>query len=232
MPTDQRLRRALDASIGWYEDLFALHGISTSLDDGVWRSLGPPPPLHSDVVTVEPAATADAVNHALAGRPTWGFKDSFATVRPAGASVELLFEAAWIHREAAADTSRSRGSPWRRVASVEELARWNAGWDTAAVLLPDLLKRAHFAILGRFDNSDITAGAVARLGSGTVDLSNVHPTGDAAVDWEELIDAVAAEFPGRDVVGYERGEDLDAANAAGFESVGPLRVWIGRNEAV
>lgn len=232
MPMDPRLRRAVDASIGWYEDLFALHGIGTAMVDGVWRSAGPPPPLHSDVVTVEPMATLDAVSDALAGRPAWAFKDSFASIRPAGASVDLLFEATWIHLAAPAGAARARRTPWRRIASVEELARWNAGWDTAAVLLPDLLERAHFAILGRFDAGEITAGAVARLGSGTVDLSNVHGTGQAVVDWEELVDVVTVEFPARDLVGYERGDDLEAANGAGFASVGPLRVWIGRSEAV
>ena len=33
-------------------------------------------------------------------------------------------------------------------------------------------------------------------------------------------------WPRLPIVGYERGEPLVAARAAGFESIGPLRVWI------
>ena len=32
-------------------------------------------------------------------------------------------------------------------------------------------------------------------------------------------------FPGFPLVGYERGYELTAAHQAGFETVGPLRVW-------
>lgn len=226
---DPRLRRAIDASIGWYEDIFALHGIGSGIVDGIWSSTGTPPALHSDVVIVEPTATAAALTAALAGRPTWGYKDSFAILPPSGPPGELLFEATWIHREAPAELGHRRPAmPWRALRTAHELARWNAGWDTADVLLPSLLERGHFAILARFDGGDIAAGAIARLGSGTVDLSNVHGADDRAVDWQELVVAVGAVFPGRDLVGYERGDDLEAAIAAGFAPVGPLRVWIGQ----
>ena len=33
-------------------------------------------------------------------------------------------------------------------------------------------------------------------------------------------------FPGRAQVGYERGDDLDAALAGGHTAVGELRVWV------
>jgi hypothetical protein len=224
---DPRLRRAVDGSVGWYEDLCALHGIGTGITRGIWRSLGPPPALHSDVVIVEPSASADGLVQALAGRPSWGYKDSFASLAPSGPSVELLFEATWLHREAPARSREGHhATPWRPLRTAEELARWNAGWDTSHVLLPGLLERGHFAILGRFETEEIVAGAVARLGSGAVDVSNVHGVDGRAVDWEELVVAIGEVFPDRELVGYERGEDLDAALSAGFAPVGPLRVWI------
>jgi hypothetical protein len=228
---DPRLRRAVDASVGWYEDLCALHGIDTRIEDGIWRSGGPPPPLHSDVVIVEPSATRDQLMAALVGRPTWGYKDSFATLPPAGRSVELLFDATWMHREAPVQRNTGhRTTPWRPLRTPQELARWNAGWDTSEVMLPGLLERGHFAILGRFEADDITAGAVARLGSGAVDVSNVHGVDGHEVDWDELVVAIGAVFPGRELVGYERGDDLAAALGAGFAPVGPLRVWIGQGD--
>jgi hypothetical protein len=218
---DARLRRAVDASIGWYEDIFATHGIGSVLDDGLWSSVAPPPPLHSDAVTVEPAVRPEQVIERLAGRPRAGVKDSFSTLDLASAGFDVLFAATWIHREpaGAGDTA------WRVVRTVDELAGWNAGWDTAEVLLPALLDRAHFRILERVSAGAVTAGAIARLGSGVVDVSNVHGLGGHDVDWAELATAIAAQFPGRPIVGYERGADLEAALAGGFDAVGQLRVW-------
>ena len=218
---DPRLRRAVDANVGWYQDIFALHGIGSVLEDGLWCCMAPPPALHSDAVVVEPTVRAEQVAHRLAGRARAGVKDSFAALDMSSADMKVLFTATWIHREPAT-TGRTA---WRVVRSADDLAAWNAGWDTAAVLLPALLHRAHIQILERAEGGAVTGGAIARLGSGVVDVSNVHGLGDHAVDWPELATAIASAFPDRPIVGYERGTDLDAAVAGGFTRVGDLRVW-------
>ena len=223
---DPRLRLAVDANVGWYEDIFALHGIGSRLEDGLWTSLGPPPPLHSDALVVEPTVTAAQIEAALSDRPHGGFKDSFGTIGSSVAGTSLLFAAQWIHWWRRSGSARAAPRAWHRVTDPAELARWNAGWDTQAVLLPRMLERAHIAVLARVTpDGEIGAGAVARLGSGAVDLSNVHGVGAERVDWDELRRAVALHFPDRPMVGYERGSDLAAATAAGFESVGELAVW-------
>jgi hypothetical protein len=224
---DPRLRVAVDASIGWYEDIFALHGIGTRIEDGLWSAIGSPPPFHSDVVALEPTVSRAALDAALAGRPTWGFKDSFAVTEPSAPGTRLLFTATWIHHPGA--DGRTAPTAWRRIDDADDLAAWNAGWDTADVLLPSVLDRGHLAVLARTGEvgiqAGIEAGAVARLGSGAVDLSNVHGVGGRDVDWEELVAAVGARFPGRPLVGSESGADLAAALSAGFDAVGELRVW-------
>ena len=219
---DPRLRRAVDASIGWYEDIFATHGIGSMLADGLWSALAGPPPLHSDAVTVEPTVHAEQVVERLADRRHAGVKDSFSTIDLSSHGFSLLFAATWIHREPATPGP----TPWRVVRTAEELAAWNAGWDTAEVLVPALLERAHFALLERRVDDAVTAGAVARLGSGTIDVSNVHGIGDHAVDWAELARGIATVFPDRPIVGYEGGADLEASIAGGFDPVGDLRVWV------
>ncbi len=77
---EPRLRRAIDANVGWHEDLFALHGVGSTLRDGLWSALGPPPPLHADAIAVEPSVTLDQVLARLAGRPHGAFKDSFGAI--------------------------------------------------------------------------------------------------------------------------------------------------------
>ena len=223
---DPRLRGAVDASVGWYEDLCALHGVGSILVDGLWSALDRPPPLHSDAVVVEPEVTAGRVLARLDGRERCGVKDSFATMDLSGEGMELLFSATWIHHEA--PSSRGRGAPagWVTVTGADELAEWTGQHDTTGVLLPPLLRRAHFRILARYAGRRIVAGAVARLGGGVVDVSNVYAVAGHRVDWAELAEVAGAFFPGRPLVGYERGDALAAALDGGFAPLGELRVWV------
>lgn len=223
---DSRLRSAVDASIGWYEDICTLHGVGSMLTDGVWSALDPPPPLHSDAVVVEPSVTADRVLTRLHGRARCGVKDSFARIDLAIGGMELLFSATWFHREGGRSEPRAMPSGWVTVRTADRLAEWTGQHDTGDVLLPPLLRRGHFQILAKQVDDRIVAGAVARLGSGVVDVSNVHALPGHSLDWAELADAVGACFPGRPLVGYERGDALDAALAGGFVAVGDLRVWV------
>ncbi|WP_369056384.1 hypothetical protein [Kineococcus terrestris] len=226
---DPRLRTAVDAGVGWYEDLCALHGVGSVISEGVWSAAGAPPPLHSDAVVVEPGVTAERLEQRLAGREHAGVKDSFATLDLTGAGMRLLFSATWVHRRPAAAADRAAGpgrGPWTRVRTREELAEWTALHDTGAVLLPALLRRGHFAVLARRVDGRTVAGAVARLGSGAVDVSNTYAVEGHRLDWAELAGAVAALFPARPLVGYQRGADLADAVAGGFDAVGDLRVWV------
>jgi len=78
----------------------------------------------------------------------------------------------------------------------------------------------------RYLGGRIVAGAVARLGSGVVDVSNVFAVPPGSVDWAELAAAIAVYFPGRPLVGYERGEALTSALDSGFVPTGELMVWV------
>ncbi len=42
---EPRLRRAIDANVGWHEDLLALHGVGSTLAHGLWSALGRPRPF-------------------------------------------------------------------------------------------------------------------------------------------------------------------------------------------
>lgn len=223
---DPRLRGAVDASVGWYDDLCALHGVGSMLVDGLWSALDPPPPLHSDAVVVEPEVTADRVLARLDGREHCGVKDSFATLDLAGDGMSLLFAATWIHHEPGRYDKRKPPPGWVAVTGAAELAEWTSRHDTSAVLLPPLLRRAHFRVLARYADERLVAGAVARLGSGTVDVSNVWAVPGHRLDWAELAEVVESLFPDRQLVGYERGDALAAALDGGFVPVGDLRVWV------
>ncbi len=221
---DPRLRAAVDASLAWYDAVCAAHGIPASISEGVWRCHAPPPPLHSAAVLAEPDAAPDAALRAVAPYQTCSVADPFAATDLTAEGFGLLFEASWLHRPPTGVPQRT--DRWRAVGTPDELEAWNARHDTADVLVPGLLDRSGFCFLARDDLDDPSGGAALLLGTGVVLLSNVFVTaGHGPVDWADLLAATEALFPDRAVVGYERGDDLDDALAAGFAAVGIHRVW-------
>ena len=69
----------------------------------------------------------------------------------------------------------------------------------------------------------ITAGAVLTDNGAVVGVSNVFGGASA---YTAAVGETSIRFPGRTVVGWEAGEDLLAAEAAGFRAIGDLRVWV------
>lgn len=225
---DPRLRVAVDSSLAWYDALCALHGVGCRIEDGLWIVNGAPPPLHSAVKTLEPGVASARVAELASSRG--GVADSFGDLRLESYGFELLFAARWIHRtahdQAAHDQSVRELAPgWTRVTSAAELAIWTAHHDTTEVLLPGLLDRSCFQVLARRVGGELTAGAVLHAGTGAVSISNVWSEHPESV-WSELVHNAAALWPGRDLVGYERDADLEAALVAGFVDVGPQLVWV------
>jgi hypothetical protein len=217
------LRAAVDASLLWYDALCALHGVPCGIEENVWCAYAPPPPLHSNAKTVEPGARPDRALAAVVGHGS--IADSFGAFDLTGEGYRLLFEAQWIHRPAPDAGSRDLPARWSSVGNESDLRAWTSRHDTQDVLLPALLQRSAFRVIGKRQDDGYEAGAVLHLCTGVVDISNVWST-SGGMDWTELVNAAGALFPGRALVGYEHGGDLEYASAAGFATLGPPRVWV------
>ena len=78
-------------------------------------------------------------------------------------------------------------------------------------------------MLGRDGDAGFTDGAIVHRteigGTAVAGLWNAFGA------WVDVADAASHRHPEAWIVGYERGAGLDAALAAGFAAVGPLRVW-------
>ena len=73
----------------------------------------------------------------------------------------------------------------------------------------------------------LAGGGIANRTGSVVGVSNVFTTTMAVPDaWAGIVHALATLFPSLPQVGYERGESLESALAAGFSEIGPLWVWL------
>lgn len=222
---DPRLRAAVDASVRWYDDVFALHGVAVVVQDGLWTALGPPPAWHSAVKTVEPDVDVDAVLRAMELHEHGSVADSFGALDLAPHGFDLLIDATWLHRPAA---TASGGLPagWSVVTQPGLLDDWNDHNETITVLLPPLLDHPHFTFLARHEGDLLTAGAVLHLAGPTVLLSNSWSIPGRYLDLREVVACVDALHPGSPAIDYAWDEELAALRGLGFDPVGPQRVWI------
>jgi hypothetical protein len=228
----------------WYEALFRAHGVPGEMLGSVWLSRHVAPPFHSNLVVVSEQASEsellahvhDLVKEPLS--PHWTVKDSFCNLNLAALDFSVMFEASWIGLESV-EPAAGNALPdmrWTRVSSAAEAAEWEAAWRDhsnnhdarpgqpqfpAALFVNPAL--AFFA--GRRGRK-VIAGGIAHRTAAVVGLSNVFVrAGDPVGAWAGLLRCTNDAFPGLPVVGYERGDELENAVAAGFEPIGPLRVW-------
>jgi hypothetical protein len=223
---DPRLRAAVDTSLAWYRELFALHAIPTQVDDGLWWSLGPPPPWHSGVKTTEPNVGVDRV---LAVHRCGTVADSFGDVDLAPFGFTVLLDAVWaLHPPLEEPPTPGLPHGWTVVLDTGLLAQWSRAHDYAGVLLPAVLDRPSFTVLARHHNGALAGGAVVHHSGrpGVVGLSNSWSATSTEVDHAEVLAVVGALHPGSSVTGFAEGADLDAMVAAGYTALGPQRVWV------
>ncbi len=227
----------------WCDAVCRALGCDIAWAEGLWLNRSPAPPYYSNALTVAVGAVAaqlDGIRSMLASplpRP-WTIKDGFSTLDLASDGFDVLFEASWLTLAPGAAVRRDGGLRWSAVTTPADLVDWEAAWrdenpnaassGLAGLFQPVLLGDPDIRFLtGRLD-SRVTAVVVAnRSDDGTgpvVGISNIVVDNEAYR--ASAVQAVRVTFPGLPLVGYEWGDDLDAMQALGFRTLGPLRVWI------
>ena len=205
--TEQRLLAAIDASRSWYDDIFDLHGIAVGCDGALWWAEGAPPRWHSAVKTLVPMTDSSVALLRMERQPHGTIADSFGLLDLAAQRFDLLFAATWLYHRGVAAAAPTPG--WSRVLDSALMARWNQCHDTVDVLPSDLWAHPRFTVLARHDGDDLAGGAILHDAGTVVELSNTWSSGDDSVDPGVLLDIAAETHPGRAVVGYAWGPDLE-----------------------
>jgi hypothetical protein len=165
---------------------------------------------HDEASVAEQRGTIDILlkSH-LPGR--WSVKDSFNTLDLSRRGFDVLLEASWIRGVMPAGEPSS-DIVWQRESQ-------------GATPLP--FDDPNFALFAGRRGYRVVAGGMLYRAEGVVGLSNVvADAADAGAVWRSLILLAARTFPRLPLVGYESGNELKAAVAAGFEVGDKLRVWV------
>ena len=209
----------------------ASHGIGSSFHHGLWASPHRTPPFYPDAVTLAPGVpAAEVLTRVDTTSPGCSVKDSFSDLDLSGPGFAVLMEGSWLVRQPGGPTNRA---PWERVRDAAGLRAWEAAWSWGRpgddpLFRESLLARPEVVIVTATRGPDVVAGAVVSCSGATVGLSNVFAVDgeDVAAHWSRCVAAATESFPGLPVVGWETGDHLPPALAAGFSRCGDLRVWM------
>jgi hypothetical protein len=228
----------------WCHAVCRAHGIPGEFRDSLWLNRRPVPRFYSNAITLSKTEGAseqlDLIQALLREGTLCNFsvKDSFCTLNLAPLGFQILFEATWLWRKPSRPkpTAVATGIDWIIVQDSSELARWEAAWNGLSandpspqpdrIFLPSLLTEQDVIFIGAYQDRRIVAGGIANRTGEVVGVSNVFVlTEDALPYWAGCVTAIMEVFPGRPLVGYERGNELAIAQQLGFEASESLRVW-------
>jgi hypothetical protein len=226
----------------WCDAVCRAHDRPGEWHEALWLTRLGTPRFYPDAVTTAGVEVAPAQLEAIADligsnrRREWFVKDSFHCLRLESLGFEPLFDAEWIAMSGARPEVRHHqpGDRSNIVTDEAGLSVWERSWageDAKAaaialprVFMPRLLADDGIVFVSIEGEDGLAGGGILNRGADVVDLSNLFGSQMDRV-WRSLIAMAGEIFPGLPLVGYERGHDLATAKLAGFETIGPLRIW-------
>ena len=218
------LTLAVRESATWWDLVCRLHRFAPEGDARLWWSARRTPDLCPDAVTLVPDLPVLDVLGRITDSPGASVADSFATLDLTEQGWSVLLDATWVARPPGAGAQRDVASTFSIVREKLPFAAWCRAWGGPAGVLPTGLRRAPgVTVLGRECDTGFVDGAILhRTEIGGVAVAGVWNVFGA---WDDVVAAASHRHPEAWIVGCRHGPGLDAALAAGFTAVGPLRVW-------
>jgi len=231
-----RLALAAHNNALWCGAVCRAHGLTPVLDDVAWTSRRRTPPYYPDAVTLSADVGEYDVLARIDASDGASVKDSWSRLDLSMEDFARLVDGQWVWREPAAPggetTGPGDGRTWRRLDTAEEHSAWVRRWardpEDVLVLPSTLLEEPGVHFLAAEEGGDpFAAGCIVNVTGGVAGIGNLFAAdGDAARAWLGAVPA-AARIAGRlPLAGWEAGDGLEAAIAAGCEPIGPLTVWI------
>jgi hypothetical protein len=215
----------------WCDLVTGTHGAQTQFDEDAWTSRTRTPPGYPDAVTLVRDPSVPELLSRIDTSAGCSIKDSFASLDLTASGFRVLFDAQWIVHRATPIPPSPDAARWEVVHDGDGLAAWEQAWrgndGPPGVFRTELLDHDSVTVLAARCGDRVVAGAVLSRGSSVVGISNFF-TADpfASASWAGCLALAGTLLPGSTFVGYGSGHELVAARTHGFETMGPLRVWI------
>ncbi|MEW1953009.1 hypothetical protein [Terrabacter sp. NPDC080008] len=235
--TDRILLAARNNAL-WCDAVARSHGVTTSLDEAAWTAATRTPPYYPDAVTLSPDVGEYDVLARIDDSDGCSVKDSWSRLDLSLEDFARLVVGEWVWLDPAVDVrpaSSGSARTWRTVTTGDEMAAWVRAWasdpDAEAILRPSLLEEPGVHVLAARASTDpsapVIAGAIVNVTGEVAGLGNVFALdGDVPSAWREAAATAREAAPGIPLVGWEAGDSVDAAVAAGCERLGSLTVWL------
>jgi hypothetical protein len=226
----------------WCDTVCRAHDRPGEFHETLWLTRLGTPRFYPDAVTLAGAEAAPVQLEAIASlisgtrQREWFVKDSFQSLHLNSLGFEPLFDAEWIAMSGARPGLKDNLPEYRSTIVTGEagLIAWERSWageeanaagrPKPRVFMPRLLADTNVAFVSIQGEGGIAGGGILNRGAEVVGLSNLFGS-EIDLVWRSLTAVVGEIFPDLPLVGYEHGNELAAAKLAGFETVGPLRVW-------
>jgi hypothetical protein len=224
----------------WCDTVCRAHDRPGEFHETLWFTRLGTPRFYPDAVTIAGAEAAPVQLEAIAGligatrQREWFVKDSFHSLHLNSLGFEPLFDAEWIALGAARPDLKQNLPEYRSIMVTGEagLIAWEQSWagkqvnanSEPRVFMPGLLADTNVVFVSIQGDGGIAGGGILNRGAEVVGVSNLFGSRIDLV-YRSLAAMAGEIFPGLPLVGYESGKELAAAKLAGFETVGPLRVW-------
>lgn len=226
----------------WCDAVCRAHDRPGEFHESLWLTRLGTPRFYPDVATTAGVEAAPEQLKAIADligsnpRRAWFVKDSFHCLNLEPLGFKPSFDAEWIGMPGARPDIGQHQPRDRSTIVTDEagLSAWEQSWggeDAKAaspplprMFMPRLLVEDGIVFVSLQGEDGSVGGGILNRGAGVVGLSNLFGSHMDQV-WRSLIALAGETFPGMSLVGYEHGLDLATAKSAGFESIGPLRIW-------
>jgi hypothetical protein len=236
MTHDERAIAAASNNADLYEAVFQSWGLRYQRLPFAFIGRDQPPPYYSNLTVLSANCRRQIMSEleALAKRfhGLVCFKDSFCEFELQAYGFELLFTGSWIWRASASDPFPVG---WSKIDSPHDLKKWELAWNRSGshtrerMFRASLLQLPDIVFLGKMQAGGFACGCIANVSSDCIGISNLFSNFCKQAAFVEATSAVASLQPRLPIVGYAAEPRLVAAQLAGFERVGDMRVLTARD---
>jgi hypothetical protein len=240
MTIDERNIRAALNNAQWCDTVCRSHGRPGEFFDDIWINRQAAPTFCPNAVTLsgatlEPIKMIRQLTDLSIGEQL-AIKDSFSRLDLTACGFGVQFEARWIYLRTPRIGAHAVADVRREIfSSAKALNQWETAWRRCQsgvakeeiIFMPGLLEERDIAVVAAYREDRIISGSIASRSHDVVGWSNLFAPADDALAYAAVsLSAIGEVFPGLPIVGYANGDELDAAHALGFETMGPFRVWM------